>query len=467
MNKLSKWRAALTEAASLIGCHSINFMSEAKLTDELVEDILLKLNRLSQSAFNYKDLVGIESHIENVESKLQIGSSKESQLQIESSKVRTLGIWGMGGIGKTTIAEAAFAKLSSQFENCYFVPNIKEQVEKFGLTYVRDKYLSDLLEQPGPHIVRHNFETQRLSGKNALVVLDDVDKSIQLEKFMGPLFNEYLDSGSRVLVTTRDRQVLEKVANAIYEVRKMGFHESLRLFSLHAFKENNPVEDFRELSKSMVDYCDGNPLALKVLGSFLYRRSKAEWKSALKNLNEAPHKDIQEVLKLSYDRLDQKGQEVFLDIACFFTGEDKTSIVKILGDSAIMIMRILTDLSLIFVLKYYSTVWMHDLLKQMGLEIVREQSPNEPGKRSRLWRPEEICHVLKNNTGTEAVECIILDMSKIEQLLVTASALAKMPNLRILKFYDSGGYPNYPFKNNKVLISGYLKSVFYKLRYFK
>ncbi|KAJ7961743.1 TIR-NBS-LRR resistance protein [Quillaja saponaria] len=173
---------------------------------------------------------------------------------------------------------------------------------------------------------------------------------------------------------------------------------SWRPVSTPKLKKKNPVGDFRELFESRVSYCDGNPLALKVLGSFLYLRRKAVWKSALKNLNEAPHKDIQGVMKMSYVGLDWKEQEVFLDIACFFTGEYKTSIVEILGDSAIMIMGILTDLSLIFFSEYDSRVRMHDLVKQMGLAIVLEQSPKEPGKRSPLWRPEEIYHVLENNT---------------------------------------------------------------------
>ncbi|KAJ7961744.1 Disease resistance protein (TIR-NBS-LRR class) [Quillaja saponaria] len=478
MNKLSKWKAALTEAASLSGRHSMNFMSEPTLMDKLVQEILLKLNRLSPSEFNFKDLVGMKRHIKNVESQLhigsskksqlQIGSSKESQLQIQSSKVRTLGIWGMPGIGKTAIAEAALTKLSPQFNHRYFVPNVKEQVEKLGLTWVRDKYLSDLLGQPGPHIVRHNFERERLSRKNAFVVFDDVDKSIQHEMFTGPFLNEYLGSGSRVIVTSRDRQVLENVADAIYEVSKMCFRDSLRLFSSYAFRKKHPVGNFRKLSESMVNYCDGNPLALKVLGSSLYLKSKVEWESALKNLNEAPHKDIQAVMKMSYEGLDQKEKEVFLDIACFFTGEQKTSIVEILGDSAIMIMGILTDLSLIFFSEYDSMVRMHDLVKQMGLAIVLEQSPKEPGKRSRLWRPEEIYHVLKKNTvkGTKAVECIILDMSEIKKLSVTASALENMSNLRILKFYDSSVHHYVLFNNSKVLISEDLKSVFYILTYF-
>ena len=41
---------------------------------------------------------------------------------------------------------------------------------------------------------------------------------------------------------------------------------------------------------------------------------------------------------------------------------------------------------------------MHDLLQDMGKEIVRRESPKEPGGRSRLWLYEDVIHVLKNNS---------------------------------------------------------------------
>uniref|UniRef100_A0A7N2RAY1 TIR domain-containing protein n=1 Tax=Quercus lobata TaxID=97700 RepID=A0A7N2RAY1_QUELO len=76
---------------------------------------------------------------------------------------------------------------------------------------------------------------------------------------------------------------------------------------------------------------------------------------------------------------------------------------------------------------------MHDLLQDMGQEIIRRESPREPGGRSRLWIYEDVIRVLKNNTGTEAIEGIMLKfpIQKMEHL--RAEAFSKMKNLRLLK----------------------------------
>lgn len=53
-------------------------------------------------------------------------------------------------------------------------------------------------------------------------------------------------------------------------------------------------------------------------------------------------------------------------------------------------------------------LWMHDLIRKMGREIVREESVKEPGKRSRLWREEDVCHVLEKHKVTKNQTFIFL-----------------------------------------------------------
>ncbi|RHN40008.1 putative leucine-rich repeat domain, L domain-containing protein [Medicago truncatula] len=77
---------------------------------------------------------------------------------------------------------------------------------------------------------------------------------------------------------------------------------------------------------------------------------------------------------------------------------------------------------------------MHDLIQEMGREIVREESIKNPGERSRLWNAGEICDVLTNNNGTSAVESICLYMDQTICINLSSNAFTKMPNLRLLAF---------------------------------
>jgi hypothetical protein len=112
----------------------------------------------------------------------------------------------------------------------------------------------------------------RLRHKKILLVLDDVNESDQLEKLAGK--NDWFGPGSRVIITTRDKHLLVKhEVNEIYEVEALTNDDSLQLFSLKAFKKDHPPEDYVQLSQAFVHYSKGLPLALEVLGSFLFNRS--------------------------------------------------------------------------------------------------------------------------------------------------------------------------------------------------
>jgi len=141
-------------------------------------------------------------------------------------------------------------------------------------------------------------------------------------------------------------------------------------------------------------------LALKVLGSFLRTKSKKEWDSALNKLKEIPNAEIQKVLRLSYDELDEKEKDIFLDIACFFKGYESisrvTEILNACGFFADIGIRNLLDKALVTIISD-NYIQMHDLIQEMGRQIVREESIKNPGQRSRLWNAGEICDVLTNN----------------------------------------------------------------------
>ena len=111
----------------------------------------------------------------------------------------------------------------------------------------------------------------------------------------------------------------------------------------------------------------------------------------------SPNEVVQKALRVSYDGLDNEVKKIFLDIACFLKGESEEFVKELLesyGFYSTYGMETLKDKALITV-AVSGEVEMHDLIQEMGHQIVREQNIDEPGKRTRLWDPNEICDVFK------------------------------------------------------------------------
>ncbi|KAH9782280.1 ADP-ribosyl cyclase/cyclic ADP-ribose hydrolase [Citrus sinensis] len=411
--KLQTWRNALKEAATLSGFPSQNIRLESKLINEIANHILKRLvDQVFRPNDNKNQLVGVESRVEEI----------ESLLGAQSKDVYALGIWGIGGIGKATIARATFDKISSDFEGSCFLENVREESQKpGGLACLRQKLLSNLLKDKNVSLdIGLNF--RRLSRMKVLIVFDDVTCFSQLESIIGSL--DCLTPVSRIIITTRNKQVLRNWGvRKIYEMEALEYHHALELFSRHAFKQSHPDVGYEKFSSKVMKYAQGVPLALKVLGCFLYEREKEVWESAINKLQRILHPSILEVLKISYDSLDDKEKNIFLDVACFFQGENVNLVMKFHDASGFypeIGISILVDKSLIAI-GSYNQIRMHDLLQELGREIVRQESIN-PGNRSRLWHHEDIYEVLTYNTSLpsnlSAEKLVLLEVpgSSIEQL---------------------------------------------------
>ncbi|KAH9795689.1 ADP-ribosyl cyclase/cyclic ADP-ribose hydrolase [Citrus sinensis] len=378
--KVHKWRAALTQASNLCGWDSMTIRHEAELVDEIVKDILKKIHDISHFG-NSEDLVGVDSHIQRINSLLCIGLPD----------FRMVRPWDMHGIAKTDIARAILNQISSQFEGRSFMANVREESKRVELEHLRDQILSQIL---GENIIKTSipprYINKRLQQMKVCIILDNVDKFGHSEYLTGGLSR--FGHGSRVIVTTRDKKVLDKYGvDYVYKVEGFNYRESLEIFCNYAFRQNHFPEDLLVLSDNVVDYANGSSLALKVLGSSFYRKSKQHWENALHNPKQISDPDIHDMLKISYDELNYKEKDLFLDIACFFNGEAGKALITISNNK----------------------LQMRDLLQEMGQRVVCHESYKDPGKYSScLWYHEDVYHVRKKNKGTNSIEGMSLDMSK-------------------------------------------------------
>uniref|UniRef100_A0A7N2MH21 ADP-ribosyl cyclase/cyclic ADP-ribose hydrolase n=1 Tax=Quercus lobata TaxID=97700 RepID=A0A7N2MH21_QUELO len=159
------------------------------------------------------------------------------------NNVRMIGIYGMGGLGKTTLARVVYDEFRSHFEGSSFIANVREYSKKHGLPQLQQQLLADILENRNIY-VRNVYDgvdliKERLHCKKILLVIDDVDHLDQLTNLAGE--QDWFGLGSWIIITTRDEHVLKLhgVLNR-YNPNGLNNDDALKLFCLKAFKNEQP-----------------------------------------------------------------------------------------------------------------------------------------------------------------------------------------------------------------------------------
>lgn len=355
-------------------------------------DVSNELN--STPSKDFDDFVGIEAHIE----KMNLLLCKES------NEVKMIGIWGPAGIGKSTIARALYNRLSSNFQVTLFMENVKGSYRSNEINSsklrLQERFLSELFNDKDLRITNLGVAENRLRYWKVLIVLDDVDNIEQLNAVADR--PQWFGDGSRIIVTTEHKDILEAHdINSIYEVGFPSRLEALQIFSQSAFRQDSPADGYVELANEVAKLTN-LPLGLSVLGSSLRGKSKTKWIRALPSLKATLHEDIERILRIGYDSLGDNDhlKAIFLYIACLFNGDKMDRVTRFLENSDLDIesgLDVLVERALISI-SSDKRIMMHNLLRQMGQQIVRRQSTHEPGKRQFLVDAKKINDVLADNT---------------------------------------------------------------------
>ncbi|KAM0007316.1 putative TIR domain, P-loop containing nucleoside triphosphate hydrolase [Helianthus debilis subsp. tardiflorus] len=444
-HNVEQWRTALRQVGDLTGFELSG--SQASFLNKIVDTIYNKLDR--KEVHLPFHLIGMLNHHMEINSWLHQPNNEY------------LVIYGMGGSGKTTLAKYVYNMIRRFFESVSFVEDIGNRCKgPNDILQFQKQLLKDILGGKNRKIPGVSRGTclieEALQMKRTLIVLDDIVEHSQLVALLG---TGRINAQSKIIITTRvNTNNWPLVRCKMYPMRLLNDDESLQLIMLHAFgsKIPNLPHDVMSLILEGVNYCEGNPLALEVLGSSMVNNiCIRNWKSYLSLLERDMDSRLQCVLLRSYMSLPYNSdKELFLHIACFFIGKDMDYVVKILEPdySAITGIKTLINRCLLSV-SPNKKLTMHRLLQEMGKNIIRQESTKFPAKRSRVWLSSDSYKILSEGEGSKLVEGFALDMKMLPKedfafmtSKLKTDALKNMDSLKLLKlsFVEiNGSYENF------------------------
>lgn len=218
------------------------FRNESEVVKNVVDRVINLLVNTDLFVAEYP--VEVECRVQHV---IQLLNSQ----QLKDTSI--IGMWGIGGVGKTTIAKAVYNKIRCDFEATCFLLNVrkvwKQDDDKVSLqrrliSFVYKTMIKNINTIEWGKIILQ----ERLRQKKIFLVLDDVNNLEQLNALCRS--RDWFGQGSITLITTRNMQILSQLkVDHVYKMKEMDDNESLKLLCCHAFAQPYPGEGFADLCR--------------------------------------------------------------------------------------------------------------------------------------------------------------------------------------------------------------------------
>ncbi|KAK4259572.1 hypothetical protein QN277_005889 [Acacia crassicarpa] len=318
--------------------------------------------------------------------------------ELKNPGVNMIGLCGLGGVGKTTIAKEV-AKNQKIFEKVIMATVSQElNIEKIQ-GEIAEKLSMQLTENNNDVRAFRLFERLK-QEKNMLLILDDLWEELDLGK-VGIPFVSVENEGCKILLTSRNKTLLLDIMKCqkIVEVGALLEDEALELFKKIAkLSTESSSPELTSIATDIVRKCGGLPLAIATAAKALSSKDINEWQDALARLNNPFRRnitltrDVDTILKWSYDRLrSSENKQIFLlasmlshdpsveDLLMYSVGLDILHGIKNMEDARVGVFVIVSKLKSLNLFldsidSHHFTI--HDVFRDIALSIATSEESN-------------------------------------------------------------------------------------------
>ncbi|XP_062016418.1 uncharacterized protein LOC133732842 [Rosa rugosa] len=398
--KMQQWREALKKVATVSGWHSKKYKSESELVEHVGKFVWSKVIQVEvDSTMSTGDFEAFRATRQGMEQVMKA---------LKNDKVYVIGVYGKGGVGKTTMVKhvTAQAQKIGLFNHVFMVslsqsPDLRKIQGKFadilGLKFQEETDIEKATR----------LKKRIMGGHKILIVLDNIWNSIDLSSIGIPSSSELQRCNAKVLITTRKIEVCQAMGcQEKINLTMLSEADSLTLFMRQSGKSLES-KDFYDAARKVAKQCAGLPIALKAVAKALGDKVDLnQWKKAARRLKKSRTANLDDegdgfnCIKLSYDYL--KGEYVkscFL-LCCLFPDDDDIRIADLMeygygiglfqDSSTMKEARATTHLAVIY-LKACNLLMdgaedgcirMHDVIRNMAISILHKNGHHffPPGK---------------------------------------------------------------------------------------